>query len=207
MIDARLQELYQRALDARAEPVRVSCPSPERVRALVMREGSEASRLETLDHVMACRACQREFELLRAIVVAAPAAPAARRWGGPRSLALAASLLIVIAGATLTLRARSHRHIAAVMRGAGAQVRLIPPDPSAARVLRWHAVPGAVAYVVEALTNSGAVLAADTTRDTTATLPGMEHRPPGAGDLWWVRARRADGSEARSRMQPLAGER
>lgn len=205
MNDARLQELYQRAIRARAEPARSSCPSPERVRELVAREGSEASRLETLDHVMACHACQREFELLRAIAAAGPDDHPARRWGGLRSLALAASLLIVVAGAAFTVRARSHRGAADVMRGGGAQVMLIPSDPAAPLVLRWHAVPGAVAYVMEALSDSGTVLAQDTTRDTTATISDAVRRTAGA--LWWVRARRADGSEARSPLRPIAGER
>ena len=70
MTDARLQELYERALAAREGNARERCASPEAILSLVRQEGSEDTRLETLDHVMSCEACSREFELLRSIELA-----------------------------------------------------------------------------------------------------------------------------------------
>lgn len=200
MNDARLQELYQRALDARGERVRAGCPTPEMLRALVAREGAESTRLATLDHVMACRECQREFELLRAIAAAAPPAP---RWRVSAPLALAASLLLVVAASVVGIRALS-RPGDDVMRGGGAEgVSLITPASETPRVLRWHRVPGAISYRVEVLTDSGALLSGATTTDTSAAIPDSVPLPEGARYLWWVRAHRADGTELRSPMQPL----
>src|SRR5919204_5168346 len=101
MTEARLRELYQRALAERGGRERAQCVGPDALLALVRREGSEEHRLEVLDHVMACEACQREFELLRSIEQAGAEAeratvarPWARRgWGWRQAapLALAAS--------------------------------------------------------------------------------------------------------------------
>ena len=52
--EAQLKEAYQAHL-ARSRRDRASCPPPEAIQALVRREGDEADRLATLDHVMACR--------------------------------------------------------------------------------------------------------------------------------------------------------
>ncbi len=104
MTDARLQELYQQMLDAREDADRAHCPAPEDLQALVAREGAEAERLATLDHVMACRSCQREFELLRAL---RRAAPQERRWR-PVTLALAASIVVAVAAGVVSVRTLSN---------------------------------------------------------------------------------------------------
>jgi hypothetical protein len=65
--DKQLRDLYDRILEARAAGGRASCASPERMLAVVRRAGSEEDRLSTLDHVMSCGDCAREFELVRAI--------------------------------------------------------------------------------------------------------------------------------------------
>lgn len=199
MSDARLQELYQRALDARGERARASCPSPEMLRALVAREGGESARLATLDHVMSCRECQREFELLRAM---AAAAPVERRWRVPVPLALAASLLIAAAAGVVGVRTLT-RPGDDVMRGGAEGVSLIAPSAGAPRLLRWRAVPSAISYRVEVLTYSGTVVSGATTTDTVAAIPDSVSLSSGARYLWWVRARRADGTELRSPMLPL----
>lgn len=203
MNDARLRELYERALAERSVGTRASCPSPEELRALVARDGRESTRLATLDHAMSCPECRHELELLRAV---SAAAPAERRWRVSAPLALAASFLIVVAGGVVALR--SMRTPAGdVMRGGGNDVALIAPSPEAPRVLRWHAVPGAISYGVEVLTSGGKVVARTTTTDTTMALPDSVALTGGTRYMWWVSARRGDGTELRSPMQPLRGER
>src|ERR671932_1785391 len=110
MSEERLRELYARALEAREPAGREQCPPPEALLALARREGPEAERLETLDHVMACVRCRSEFDLLRAIdaagagegqaraAVRSPArAFARRRWTTFVPLALAATLVLAVA--------------------------------------------------------------------------------------------------------------
>src|ERR671936_384188 len=110
MSEERLRELYARALEARAPADREQCPPPEALLALARREGPEAQRLETLDHVMSCARCRAEFDLLRAIEAAGagegqarsetrsqPRAHARRRWTTFVPLALAATLVLAVA--------------------------------------------------------------------------------------------------------------
>jgi len=89
--DAPLRELYGRALTLRdsarsggAAPA-ASCVAPEDILALVRRELPEDRRLEVLDHVMACEACRREFDLLRAVEAAGGGQAAVS--GGPERAA------------------------------------------------------------------------------------------------------------------------
>ncbi|HXE56948.1 MAG TPA: hypothetical protein VNK43_03025, partial [Gemmatimonadales bacterium] len=100
----RLRRLYGRHQRARGDGRH--CPAPEALHALARGELPEAERLAAFDHVMACRSCGEEFELLRAIeragkAEAAGAAPPAsddarvvrlssrraRRWLAPLALA------------------------------------------------------------------------------------------------------------------------
>ena len=97
--EERLREIYAGAMASRGAKGRrtAACPLPEAVLALVRREGSEDSRLATLDHVMSCPQCRSEFDLLRSIELAGAASGAARparaggagefrpRWRPPRS--------------------------------------------------------------------------------------------------------------------------
>ncbi|HKV51402.1 MAG TPA: hypothetical protein VJO52_09395 [Gemmatimonadaceae bacterium] len=200
MNDGRLQELYREAMAARDASHGASCPEPEALRALVERDGSEETRLATLDHALACVSCSRELELLRALRVGAPAV---RR---PRIAApwlVAASVFVAVAAGTVAIRSMSAP--ASVLRGPGDArgVALIAPAPHAA-VLRWHAVPSAASYVVEVMDAQGAVLAADTTIDTAFALPASVGSTTASRDQWWVRARLSDGSEVRSAIAPLA---
>jgi len=47
------------------------CPAPESTLALVQRQGGEPERIDTLEHVMACGACHREYQWLAAVQEAA----------------------------------------------------------------------------------------------------------------------------------------
>lgn len=204
MTDERLQELYRQVLDARDAAERAQCPAPEALLALVERRGGEGERLATLDHVMACPACLHDFEMLRAVRSAEVALPV-RRWR-PVTVALAASLLIAVAGGIIGVRSISER--ADVMRGGeGGGVLLIAParlpTAGAPLVLRWHAVPSAISYSVEVLASDGTVVGSAVTPDTTFTISDSARLIPGERYLWWVRAHMPDGSERRSAMQPL----
>src|SRR5688500_6422307 len=102
MNEQRLRDLYERALaQGSGLPAGggTSCVTPERLLDLVRGNGSEQSRLHTLDHVMACPSCRREFDLLQAVEQAGIAAGARRpkvRWQLQRiaPIGLAASLLL-----------------------------------------------------------------------------------------------------------------
>ena len=199
MTDARLQALYQEALGARAAAAADACPAPERLQALVAREGSEEERLATLDHALQCRTCARELELLRAVRVASPAA---RRPFAPRRWLVAASALIAVIAGTLVYRADTAPN--RLMRGArGANgVTLVAPGASDS-VLRWHAVPGAVTYLVEVMDAQGGLVTAGKTSDTTFALPDDVRPAAGSREQWWVRARLGNGTELHSAVVPL----
>lgn len=199
MTDARLQELYREAMAARDASHDASCPDPDALQALVERDGREETRLATLDHALSCRSCSRELELLRALRAGAPAA---RRPRISTPWLVAASVVVAVAAGTIGIRSMATPE--PVLRGPSDQgVALIAPAPNAS-VLRWHAAPRAVAYVVEVMDAQGAVLAADTTIDTTFALPSSVRTASAAGEQWWVRARLSDGSEVRSAIRPLA---
>jgi len=198
MTDARLQDLYREALAARDARPGAACPEPEALQALVERQGPEEERLATLDHALSCPSCSRELELLRALRAAAPSV---RRPRVASPWLVAASTIVAVAAATIAIRSMSTP--ANVMRGPSAGgVVLIPPSPRAS-VLTWHAVPRAVSYVVEVMDTQGAVLAADTTADTSFALPASVRARPGPNEQWWVRARLSDGAELRSPIAPV----
>jgi hypothetical protein len=201
MNDARLRELYA-GLMARNDPSdRNACVSPEQMSAVVERTLPEAERLALLDHITSCRSCHREFELLRALHVAAPKARPARptrRW-----MALAASVALV-ATAALVWRA---------VRGVSQMVTLVSPAEdvvvSLPVELVWRSVTGGgeARYVVELLDSDGAVVFTETTADT-ALLLFETTSPLSAGTYTWlVVAETRDAGQVRAaprrlRIQP-----
>ena len=199
MTDARLQELYREALAARDARPGAACPEPEALQALVERQGTEEERLATLDHALSCRSCSRELELLRALRAGAPSI---RRPRVASPWLVAASAIVAVAAATIALRSMSAP--TNVMRGPSAGGVMLVPPPMHASVLTWHAVPRAVSYVVEVMDAQGAVLAADTTADTSFALPAGLRTRPEPNEQWWVRARLSDGAELRSPIAPVA---
>lgn len=201
MNDASLTTLYREALAARRDEARATCPDPGQLVDLVERRGSDAARLATLDHAAACSSCLAELELLRAI---RETMPAERRWRLPA--AIAAGVLIVLAGAVAGTRMLRHDQGDA-LRGPGADGVTLLPSAGSSRTLVWHAVPGALSYDVEVTTDGGDLVAGRTTVDTVFALPDSLRLRAGVRYLWWVRARRADGGELRSAITPLGGER
>jgi hypothetical protein len=193
-----LERLYRARVVAKPV-VTERCVSPEQMLALLQREGTEDERMATLEHVMSCPACHREYEWLAAVdqaaVQAGSAASPARPWWRSAPLALAASLLLVVGAGVLARapwRAGGER-----IRGEAGDVALIAPAAGAtvagAPTFAWHALPEASAYVIELQRADGHVVRSDTTADTTLALPA----PAPDQYRWWVREV-TDGSEPRS---------
>jgi hypothetical protein len=190
---ARLRRLYSGRVAAGGTAP--GCITPEAILAVIRREGGEDGRLATLEHVMSCAACHREYEWLKAVDEAAAAGGEGRRrqgWSRAAPLALAASL-VVAAGTALLVA----RRVSDVERGADGGIDLVAPrvGEAAGRPLTftWRPASGASAYVLELQRGDGTVAYSDTTADTTLTVAGLnegEYR-------WWVRET-TDGAEPRS---------
>jgi hypothetical protein len=207
LTDARLRELYQRALAHRGGRERDRCVAPEAILAVTRREGPEEQRLEVLDHVMGCGACRSEFDLLRAIDQAGaeterPALIARRRRGWLAPVALAAAVVVVAVGLKLTTREGPD-----VERGTVDAVTLLAPgaeiDPGAPVTFAWQPVSGAHRYEIEVLDEQGSVVFAQATEQTSATLPDARRLVPGASYRWWVRATTEAGEPRASPVRSL----
>jgi hypothetical protein len=189
MSDTRLQELYAQALARRSDATAAGCVTPEQLLALVQREGAESDRLATLDHVMGCPACRREFDLLRAVESAGrritqdpPVRSIGRRLA---SFALAASLLLAV-GVGLLVR---NRTAGDAVRGGKGPLTLLSPDiyvpPGQEIIFAWRPVPGGSRYRIEVMDQSGKAIFSEVTRDTTVIWrAGL---PAGKQYQWWVR--------------------
>ena len=204
MSDERLRELYTESLATRPAGEHAT---PEAIAGLVRREGSETDRLATLDHVMRCVDCKRDFDLLRTIERAGIESGAVGRAATrPRWLmpaALAASVLLAVGIGRGMLRAPDDTTRGEVDSGAVTLVRPGRAAPAgAALTFAWRPVAGARRYELELLDAGGNVAASAATADTSATLPAVRNLP--AGDYrWWVRATTADARSLTSAMRPL----
>ena len=207
MSDDRLRELYATALAGRSAGAAGEHPAPELLTELVRREGSEEARLATLDHVMRCAECRREFDLLRSVERAGVDSGAAGRAGGRRAwlmpAALAASVLLAVAVGRTVLRSGADD----TTRGDGnGAVMLVQPGREArageALTFAWRAVPGASRYELELLDAGGGMLASAATTDTTVSPAAARALPPG-DYRWWVRATTPDARSLRSALRPL----
>ena len=207
MSDERLRELYAATLASGRTRVGEVHPSPEALAALARREGPEADRLATLDHVMSCADCKRDFALLRSVERAGVESGAAGRAGARRGwllpAALAASFLLAVGIGRSVLQSRDD-----TVRGdaSASAVTLVQPGPEAAAgdslSFVWRPVPGARRYELELLDAGGAVAALATTSDTAAALPAARTLPPG-NYRWWVRATTSDARTLHSPLRPL----
>jgi hypothetical protein len=65
--DERLREVYEQILTRRAVVNRIHCVSPDELLQLAEHRLPTSRRLEVLDHVMGCKVCREEFQLLHAI--------------------------------------------------------------------------------------------------------------------------------------------
>lgn len=215
MTDERLRELYQHAVDARTSGPRAECPAPERILALVRREGDEQARLRTLDHVMSCGDCMRELELLRAIETtgtrsAGPGAVTKRAtaisWRRAVPLALAASLVVAV-GISLRQRTTDGRSDD-VARGSAASLVVHGGSDVTVRradslTIAWRPVAGASRYVVEILDDAGRAVFTQRGSDTLLVLRDLRALAPGREYRWWVRTDDAGSGQARSSLGRL----
>ena len=199
-----IQRLYQLAI---AERPREGCVDEEQLLALVQRSGPEKQRLTILDHAMACEACRREFELLRAINASGPA-PVTHRSGTPflkRTqvwLPLAATILI---GFAATLYLGTSRSAPTITRGANDSLTAIEPIgevPTGPVTFVWNSVAGAIAFDLEVTRPDGSVVSSETTRDTVLVVDADWVGTPGPYS-WWVTARFLDGTSKRSDVEEV----
>lgn len=202
--DQRLREIYGGIMASRSSARAPGCPEPEAVLALVRRQGSEETRLATLDHVMSCADCRAELDLLRSIEAAGVEAGAVtrpgRRWMAP--LALAASVLLAVVVGRYALPGPDEGDV--VRSGTEDRVTLLAPPTEAASgsplLFAWAPIGGARRYRLEVMNAAGEVVLEAETADTAILLQsaaGLE-----AGEYqWWVGAT-APGAE-RSAPRPL----
>jgi hypothetical protein len=207
--DERLRALYREgAGDSAGAPH----ATPEALAAAAEHRGAEVDRVRTLDHVMTCAQCRREFDLLWATERAGQRLVARRRSLTTWSLLAAAAVVVIAVGVTVGLPGMRRGTPAAGAAGGvdaadsterGAEgggatggastIEVIAPrGPVAAdaqRVFVWHAVPGDARYDLEVLDDTGRVVFRTATADTTIAWPEL-----GVGRTyrWWVRANTVD---------------
>ena len=201
--DEQLRLAYGASLAAGAGTNRGTHVTPEGLLALAERSGSEASRLEMLDHVMACDACRRELDLVRASVAAA-GMPRQRTWFRSPSIGLMAiaATLLIAAGVRMYISTRSP-DAGSLMRG-GAGVSTYPARwlPAVGAGLAWRPTAGAVSYRLEVVDEAGAAVVDSTMRDTMFLVPSAALRDR-RGVSWSVTTTRSDGSTVTSLPVPL----
>jgi len=207
--DERLRQAYRAAvLDRGPRAGGGSHPEPEALVAVAERSGSEAVRLEVLDHVMACEACRRELELVRASLLAA-GMPRQRTWFRSPAIGMMAiaATLLVVAGVRLFMASSVDREAGPRLRG-GSAVTTYPVRwlPSVGAGLAWRPTAGAASYRVEVVDENGAAVVDSTMRDTTLVVPDSLLRD--RRELTWsVSATLGDGSTVTSlptRLVPAA---
>jgi len=196
--DERLRLAYGTTLERRPDGSRPSHPEPEALVALAERSGSEAARLEVLDHVMACGECRRELDLVRASLSAA-GIPRQRSWFRSPSIglmAIAASLLIV-AGVRLLSTSRDVETAPRLRGGSAVSTYPVRWLPTGAAGLAWRPTVDAVGYRLEVIDEAGGALVDSTIRDTAFVLADSlaSNR---RGLSWTVTAMLGDGSTVAS---------
>lgn len=198
MDERNLREAYRAG--AARQPRGPECLAPEDLDRLARREGPETDRLAGLDHVMACPACLREFELLRAVQASARADATTPPRRIPMPWLAAAILVLAMGALVLVPRLRHPALDTDPSRGADAAIFLGDPGlTSGGRPLfRWRTVPNALSYSVEVLDASDRVVGGGTALDTTWALPDSVALAPGGTYRWLVSAITRDGGEVRS---------
>jgi hypothetical protein len=205
--DERLRSAYGAALEQGGRTSRGSHPEPEALVALVERSGSEAVRLELLDHVMSCDPCRHELDLVRASLAAAGVRRRPTWFRSPSVglMALAATLLLV-AGVRLYV-ASQDTDAGPRLRG-GSAISTLPVRwlPNIGAGLSWQPTAGAESYRLEVVDESGTAVVDSTMRDTTFMLADSLVRNR-RGITWSVTATLGDGSTVTSlplRLNPPA---
>jgi hypothetical protein len=202
--DQQLRAIYSGIMTSRQGSRQSACPDPEAILALVRREGSEETRLATLDHVMSCADCRSEFDLVRSIELAGAEAGAiarpGRRWMVP--LALAASVLLAVVIGRYALPGAPERDL--VRSGEKDRLTLLAPPTETTTgspiLFAWHPIEGAGRYRLEVMNAGGEVVLEAETADTAIVLQSAADLEPGEYQ-WWVGATAP--ADARSALRPL----
>ena len=195
--DERLRLAYGAALEARDEGTR-SHPTPEALVAVAERSGTEAVRLEVLDHVMSCGTCRHELDLIRASLAAA-GMPRQRTWFRSPSIGLMAiaAMLLIVAGVKLFF-ASGDLESGPRLRG-GSAVATYPTRwlSSGGATLAWRPAVDAASYRLEVTDETGTAVVDSTMRDTSFVLSDSQARGRRALS-WTVTATLGDGSSLSS---------
>ncbi len=210
---------------ARTAPAtdRAACPTSDRLTDLVRREGSEAERSRTAEHLRECQHCRTDLNMLRA----SASMPEVRTISSiePRALLMPGIGVLVVAIALWGWFSRNNDKPASPARAVAttgnaavterpgprssgtpatipAPVILIEPA-TGARVQRpvtltWHAIPEAMRYRVEILDHGNWSAFTVTTEDTSITVPAKSRLRPRRPYRWWVQATLPDGTHQRS---------
>ena len=195
--DERLRLAYRASLEDPAGASQRSHPEPEALVAVAERSGSEAVRLEVLDHVMSCSACSQELDLVRASLAAA-AVPRQRTWFRSPSvglMAIAATLLLV-AGVKLFFTSGDLETGSRLRGGSAVSTYPVRWLSTGAAGLAWHPVADASSYRLEVIDEAGAAVVDSTMRDTTFVL--FDSARNRRGLTWTVTATLGDGSSVSS---------
>ena len=197
--DEGLRTAYRAVLEKRRTD-RASHPEPEALVAVAERSGSEAVRLEVLDHVMSCDACRRELDLVRASLTAA-GMPRQRTWFRSPAIGMMAiaATLLVVAGVRLFVATSSGDVDAEPTLRGGSGVAAYPARwlPNVGAGLAWRPTATAENYRVEIVDASGAAVVDSTMRDTSLVVADSLLR--NRRELTWsVTATLGDGSTVTS---------
>lgn len=174
---------------------REGCPAPDQIRALVERAGPEPDRLATLDHVMGCSACRREYDLMQ---VAAGRGADRRRRLVPLA---AAATVVLLFGSTIAFVALRANREAGALRRSGSTVELVSPRGAEGNRpvnFIWRSQAGGAVYTLEVFTPAGDVIYTTETRDTAVALPPDLTLTTGETYHWWVSVHTPDGRDVRS---------
>ena len=198
LTDERLRLAYSDALRERARAERVTCVAPETLLALAERTGSEAARLEALDHVMACAPCRRELDLVRASLAAAGTAKP-RTWLRSPSFGLMAlaALLLVAASVRLYVVSDDMESGPRLRGGSGIAIHPVSWMRGVGAGLAWHPATSAASYRLEVIDDAGRALIDTTLRDTSFLVADSIVRGR-TGVVWTVSAILDDGTSISS---------
>lgn len=203
MTDDDLSKLYRRGMTNGRARDAADAPTLEAMLRVIRGEADEEERLRTLDRVMASASLRDEFALLSAVDEGERrAAPARPRW----IAAAAAAVLLLVASGVLWQSRRAAPEGDVVRGGADAIVLVAPRERlEANRSFTWRPAGGESRYRFQLRDAQGGVLFDIETRDTTLVLPANVAVLPDQEYRWWVRAERADGSQARSAIASIRG--
>ena len=211
--DDALKRAYAAARRERQRRLETPPPDPDALAKALDGTAPEEERIAALEQALAAGAGD-ELALLQAAGAGMPARSSMRewsRWRWPAATAAAAVLVVAVGltrGSGPMAGGASENDAAPVFREGERTDGLTILSPvgtlatASALEVTWRAVPGAVRYDVELLTDAGAVLARFTTRDTVFRMNGRV-APASANEAtgWWVVATRPDGQVRRSDLR------